>query len=401
VLFVIGYRARTLERARRAEPLGAGVRGDHAVRKRPALLVACFCDFRRTSKGDRALAEPRSPAISRNSDFRVADWSFMATRSTLDPKQDVVFWMLFALERNRPLLMSLLTAVLQPASPISSVELLDPDLDVFAVDDKGVVLDLRVALSGGDQVDIEMQSRPHPALPERLLYYWSKLYAGQLERGGDYTELRPSIAVMFANFSLDANSDFHSVFQIRERLRRRLLTQHFELHVVELPRASDRSARDEPLLELWCRFLSATTDAQLETLARQDLIMTQAKAALEELSADPRARERAELRKMSEMAYWTAVNVARREGETLGRAEGEALGRAEGEALGRAEGEALGRLSAKVEALSRVLGTKFGELAESARQRLRHADEATLDRWFEAALHANQLDDVWKDDPNS
>ena len=45
-------------------------------------------------------------------------------RSTLDPKLDIVFSMLFGEERNRALLVSLLTAVLRPSTPIGAVEVL-------------------------------------------------------------------------------------------------------------------------------------------------------------------------------------------------------------------------------------------------------------------------------------
>jgi len=91
------------------------------------------------------------------------------SRHTLDPKLDIVFWMLFGRESNRPLLVSLLTAVLKPAEPIVHVELLNPELERAAMDEKGIVLDLRVMLGSGEQVDIEMQSRPHPAFNERIL----------------------------------------------------------------------------------------------------------------------------------------------------------------------------------------------------------------------------------------
>ena len=122
------------------------------------------------------------------------------SRHTLDPKLDIVFWMLFGRESNRPLLVSLLTAVLKPAEPIVHVELLNPELERAAMDEKGIVLDLRVMLGSGEQVDIEMQSRPHPAFNERILYYWSKLYVDQLKRGFDYTELRRTIGVLFQSF---------------------------------------------------------------------------------------------------------------------------------------------------------------------------------------------------------
>ena len=56
-----------------------------------------------------------------------------------------------------------------------------------------------------------------------------------------------------------------------------------ELHVLELPRlatACDRN--DEPELARWCRFFSATTDAELDELAMENPTLKQAKEALEE-----------------------------------------------------------------------------------------------------------------------
>ncbi|HKY35094.1 MAG TPA: hypothetical protein VJN18_04075 [Polyangiaceae bacterium] len=43
-------------------------------------------------------------------------------RRTLDPKLDIVFWMLFGVERNRDLLISLLTAVLDWTPGVVSAE---------------------------------------------------------------------------------------------------------------------------------------------------------------------------------------------------------------------------------------------------------------------------------------
>jgi hypothetical protein len=46
----------------------------------------------------------------------------------LDPKNDVVFKLLFADPRNERLLASLLTAVMQPASAIVQVAVIDPEV---------------------------------------------------------------------------------------------------------------------------------------------------------------------------------------------------------------------------------------------------------------------------------
>ena len=289
------------------------------------------------------------------------------SRKTLDPKLDIVFWMLLAREGNRALLLLVLNAVLQPVVPIASVTVVGSEPEKAAVDDKGVVLDLRVQLENGEQIDIEMQTRGHPALHERILYYWARLYAGQLRRGADYTGLRRSVVILFADFSLSADERFHSTFRVQEQHTGKPLTDQLEIHFVELPKlesAQDRN--DEPNLLLWGKFLSATSDEALEELAMEHPVLKQAKEALDELSDDPVARVRAEQREMSLMAYTIGMHAARREGT--------------------------------VDALRKLLTLKFGELPEPAAQRLEAASDAQLDHWLERFLSATNLDAVFDGD---
>lgn len=67
----------------------------------------------------------------------------------LDPKLDVVFKMLFAAEGNEHLLVSLLTAVLRPSSPIAHVQVANPELPKELASDRGVRLDVLVELEDG------------------------------------------------------------------------------------------------------------------------------------------------------------------------------------------------------------------------------------------------------------
>jgi predicted transposase/invertase (TIGR01784 family) len=299
-------------------------------------------------------------------------WGATTTRrKTLDPKLDIVFWMLLARESNRGLLLLVLNAVLQPAAPIENVTILNSDPEKATVGDKGVVLDLRVRLESGEQIDIEMQTRSHSALRERILYYWARLHAGQLRRGDDYTALRRSVVILFANFALSADQRFHSIFRAQEQHTGQCLSDQLEIHFLELPKldsAPDRN--DEPNLLLWGKFLSATNDAALEQLALEHPVLKQAKEALDQLSDDPAAWERAEQREMSLIAYHLGMGGARREGIAEGKAEG------------------------KAEALRTLLSAKFGALPESSAQRLEAASEAQLDRWLGRVLSATSLDGV-------
>lgn len=229
-------------------------------------------------------------------------------------------------------------------------------------------LDLRVRLQGGEQVDVEMQTQRHIALRPRVLLYWGRLYTGQLLRGEPYSGLQRCAVVLIADFVELDTSRFHSVFQARERSTGELLTDHLELHVLELPKLRDALVgMDEPALAAWCRFLAAETDDELEALAMQHPILKDAKDALDRLSADPDTRERAERREIELKLYEY------------------------GAALVRAEG----RVEGKRSSLLVLLSTKFGDLPPAVQTQLAAGTEADLDLWFKRALSTETLDAVF------
>jgi predicted transposase/invertase (TIGR01784 family) len=293
-------------------------------------------------------------------------------RWTLDPRVDLVFSLLFGAEQNRRLLIAFLNDVLRPAAPIESVEILPARPEAYDVQEKVVFLDLRVRLEGGEQVDVEMQTRRHIALRPRILFYWGRLYTGQLLRGESYSGLQRCAVVLIADFVELATPRFHSVFQARERSTGELLTDHLELHVLELPKLQGAVVGiDEPALAAWCRFLSAETDDELETLAMQHPILKDAKEALDKLSADPDARERAERREIELKLYEYGAAIVRAEG----------------------------RLEGKRSVLLSQLSTKFGELPSGLQPRLATATEADLDLWLKRLLSADTLEAVLSSEP--
>jgi hypothetical protein len=79
-----------------------------------------------------------------------------------------------------------------------------------------------------------------------------------------------------------------------------------------------------------------------------------------------------------------------------GRAEGEARGRAEGEARGRAEGEARGRAEGEANLLLRVLRARGLAVPADVRDMITSCvDTAQLEAWFDRAITATSLDDVF------
>ncbi len=301
----------------------------------------------------------------------------MSQRQTLDPKLDVVFKMLFGRLENRGLLIALLDAVLRPASPIRSVEV-EAEISKGTVDDKDIALDLRVELEDGQLVNVEMQTQPRPARRERALYYWARMYAGQLGRGDGYQDLCRCVVVLIVPFVELQGDRFHSTFRVREVHDQQDLSDQLEVHVVELAKLGTPGlSNDEPALVNWGKFLSATSDEQLEELAMTDPVLRQAKDALDRLSADPDARVLAEMRDMAQKSYQLDLARVHKQGKEEGKAEGKAEGYSD--------------------FLLQLLATKFGALPPAVTQRVQAATLTELQRWATRLLNTDALDAVFEE----
>ena len=245
-------------------------------------------------------------------------------RRTLDPKQDVVFKLLFANERNQEVLIAFLTAMLKPARPIAGVTVLNPETTKESVRTRGAVLDVRVRLEDRTQVDLEMQTTSQSFFAERGLYYWARMYGSQLETGDKYPALRPVVSIFILNFDALKTGRYHSTFQLQEIHGHQTLTDDLAMHFLELPNIPPRhSSRGVDEADVyWGRFFSAKTDQQLEDLVMSNPQLKPAKAALDRLSDDPEARQLAEDRAFAIWNYEEGMRRSALEGKAEGKAEG-------------------------------------------------------------------------------
>ena len=93
------------------------------------------------------------------------------------------------------------------------------------------------------------------------------------------------------------------------------------------------------------------------------------------------------------LAKGEALGLAK--GEELGLAKGEELGLAKGEELGLAKGEELGLAKGKAETFLRQARIRFGNVPAARADEVRAAHAATLDRWLEALVVADTLEEVF------
>lgn len=239
------------------------------------------------------------------------------------------------------------------ADMIQRTELLPTYLRKQHQKDKLGILDIRVVLENGTQIDIEMQVIAYDYWAERSLFYLCKMFSEQIHEGEDYQELKKCIHVGILNFILFDDEEYYSKFHIWEDSRKLLYTDKMEIHIVELPKLKKYQYPETELLR-WARFFNAENKEEMQMAVQGDKYMEKAYNRLVNLSADDEKRLEYEERQKAIRDYNHMINSGWRTGYAEGHAEGLAEGHAEGHAKGHAEGHAEGRIQECIEILQEM-----------------------------------------------
>ncbi|NBX19045.1 MAG: Rpn family recombination-promoting nuclease/putative transposase, partial [Proteobacteria bacterium] len=175
------------------------------------------------------------------------------------PTIDLVFKTM--LQNNNAALKSLITAVLQPASPIETVTILSPELLGPDILSKQSRLDLYVKLQDGTLIDLEMQTSRDAQFIKRSVYYTFQMIGGELRKGDKYNRL-PNLAgiYIFDEVVFPSLPEVHSSFQLRRAVPDdgyQLQPNLLRLDFVELPKLSGLKYEENPLFSAWVQFLAA------------------------------------------------------------------------------------------------------------------------------------------------
>ena len=215
------------------------------------------------------------------------------TGELLDLRNDYVFKSFFGDKRNENLLLKFLNAVLDV--DIHAIELTDPHIERNHSTDKKSIMDVRVQTARGDQINIEMQMAGHRAFPERMYMYMAKMYVSQDEAGKKYSDYKKAIQIIITNFTLLIEEDYHNVYKITNQKSGSIFTNHYEAHILELPKLIKEDIKKTTELEKWLLFLKS--DQQIkEALAMESTTMKEAFEEIERLSQNPETRRFAAFR---------------------------------------------------------------------------------------------------------
>ena len=296
---------------------------------------------------------------------------------------DLFIATLLSAPKNEPILRNIINAVLTNSghAPIKNAEVLNPyNVKEFAVD-KQIVLDVRVKDELDRTFNIEIQTTPHAAFVERIMFGWAA-FSSQLHAGNQYKKLNPVFCIVITEFKIfDQVDGVHLVFELRERNRPEVvLSNHLQMHFLRLYELLQGHLEVlegvSPELRHWLNFLAyggLKGEQEMSQIVGNDPLVMEAVAELQRFSSDPEMQELERRRKLWKLEYYSGLEAAKEEGEAKGEAKGES------------------------KAIVAFLKARFGKIQKSTGDAI-HAitDPKTLEKLTKLAAKCESLDDFNK-----
>lgn len=185
----------------------------------------------------------------------------------------------FGLKGNEDLLLSFINAIMIDSNfeTFVSVDILNPFNISEKAGNKESIVDLKAITEDGIIVIIEIQTYSTKNFPERTLYYWSKNYSNILNHGDKYAKLKPVISINLIDDFLSDETDnkMHTCYLLKEKNNNKILTDHIQLHYVEIPKF-DKNGDIKNKLKNWILFLKSNKEEDMSKLLKEDTIFEKA-----------------------------------------------------------------------------------------------------------------------------
>lgn len=184
--------------------------------------------------------------------------------------------------------------------------------------DKLGILDVRVLLTDGTQMDLEMQVTYFAYWDRRILYYLGWMYTGQLQKGDSYDKLGKCIHVSILDFVYFPDDDeCYRTVHFRDDKTGEVYTDLIEIQILEIKKLPTELTDGEDILS-WMRFFSGKSREEFEHMAKTNEYWDEAYQELIQLSADEKKKLEYEAREKALKDYNTQMNSSFERGQKIG-----------------------------------------------------------------------------------
>lgn len=183
----------------------------------------------------------------------------------VNPRNDVAFKKIFGNEEHKEILISFLNAVLDLTGEkeIQEIELLNPYQAPRLEALKYTLLDVRAKDKRGVTFIVEMQVSHVEGLRKRFIYYTSKAYVSQIERGQDYPKLNQVIFIGILNLHEFETPHYLTRIHLLNTVTHQQELKELEFNFIELPKFTNTEQELNTILEKWLFFLKHADELEV------------------------------------------------------------------------------------------------------------------------------------------
>lgn len=226
--------------------------------------------------------------------------------------------------RNKKALTGLLSGLLEiPAETIAALEFPDTFEHGEYPDDHEGILDVKVLLNNSRKINIEIQLHSYPFWEERSLFYLSKMYLEDFQKGEEYSALKECVHISILGFDLEQAEDFYSVIKLTDVRSHKVYSGKQSLRVLYLKKLKDATEEEKKTaVYKWARLISAQDWEVLREMAGSDDYMNAAVEEMEKINTDKNLRYRYLMSEKAASDETTLRNYYTNKGRKEGREEG-------------------------------------------------------------------------------
>lgn len=175
----------------------------------------------------------------------------------VDITNDIAFRKIFGNENRKEVLISFLNAVLllDRDKKIITVDILTPYQLPTLKGGKVTIVDVKAKDQNDKTYNVEMQVAEVDGFDKRVLYYASKSYSSQIERGDLYEKLNPTFFIGILDFEITQNWDYISRHKIVDIETGENLISDIEFNFIELPKFTKVESELTSIIDQWVFFI--------------------------------------------------------------------------------------------------------------------------------------------------
>jgi predicted transposase/invertase (TIGR01784 family) len=175
----------------------------------------------------------------------------------VDVTNDIAFRKIFGNENRKEVLISFLNAVLllENNNKIVSVDILDPYQLPAIKGGKVTIVDIKAKDQNQKSYIVEMQVAEPECFDKRVLFYATKSYSAQIERGDQYKKLNPTFFIGILDFEITKNSNYLNRHKIVDIETGENIIKDIEFNFIELPKFNKKESELETIIDQWVYFI--------------------------------------------------------------------------------------------------------------------------------------------------